>query len=55
MREASVEAWRATLGAAFRHIERWNELGDKGFERLRAFYTVEAMVDAYESAITAVL
>jgi glycosyltransferase involved in cell wall biosynthesis len=55
VRDASVEAWRAALDTALRHTETWNDFGDKGFERMRTFYTVEAMADAYESAITAVL
>jgi GT2 family glycosyltransferase/glycosyltransferase involved in cell wall biosynthesis len=55
VRDASVEAWRAALATALRHTETWNDLGDKGFERMQTFYTVEAMADAYESAITAVL
>lgn len=55
VRDTSVEAWRAALDTALRHPETWNDLGEKGFERMRTRYTAEAMADAYESAITAAL
>ena len=53
--DISVEGWRAALDTALRHTEMWKELGERGFERMRKLYTVEAMADAYESAIAAVL
>jgi glycosyltransferase involved in cell wall biosynthesis/GT2 family glycosyltransferase len=55
VRDASVEEWRAALDTALRNTETWNDLGDKGFEQMQTRYSVEAMADAYESAITAVL
>jgi hypothetical protein len=53
--DVSVEGWRGALDTALRHTEDWNELGERGFCRMRKFYTVEAMADAYESAIAAAL
>ena len=53
--DISVAGWRTALDAALRHVETWNDLGEKGFERMREVYTVEAMADAYESAIAAVV
>jgi glycosyltransferase involved in cell wall biosynthesis len=53
--DVTVDGWRAALDDALRHRETWHELGQLGFERMRKLYTVEAMADAYESAIAAVL
>jgi glycosyltransferase involved in cell wall biosynthesis len=53
--DLSVDGWRAALGTALRHTETWNDLGQRGFGRMQKLYTVEAMADAYESAIAAVL
>jgi glycosyltransferase involved in cell wall biosynthesis/GT2 family glycosyltransferase len=52
--DVSVAGWRAALDDALRHTQTWNDLGEKGFERMQTLYTVEAMADAYESAIAAV-
>ncbi|AKS30605.1 glycosyltransferase [Mycolicibacterium goodii] len=53
--DISVAGWRAALDAALRRRDEWQALGDRGFERMATCYTVEAMADAYEEAITAVL
>jgi glycosyltransferase involved in cell wall biosynthesis len=53
--DISVSGWRTVLEAALREIETWNQLGERGFERMREVYTIEAMADAYESAIAAVV
>jgi glycosyltransferase involved in cell wall biosynthesis/GT2 family glycosyltransferase len=53
--DVSVAGWRVALEGALHNREPWNELGKQGFERMRKLYTVEAMADAYESAIAAVL
>ncbi|WP_319445959.1 MULTISPECIES: glycosyltransferase [unclassified Mycobacterium] len=53
--DVSVAGWRAALEHALYQRETWNELGQQGFERMRKLYTIEAMADAYESAIDAVL
>lgn len=52
---ATVEDWRAGLVTAMADRERLTVLGDKGFERCSALYTVDAMADAYEHAIDTVL
>ncbi|WP_158166246.1 glycosyltransferase [Mycolicibacterium smegmatis] len=52
--DISVAGWRAALDNALRHTDDWQALGDKGFERMAAHYTVEAMADAYEQALAAV-
>lgn len=53
--DVSVAGWRAALDDALRHTDTWRELGERGFERMRNLYTIEAMADAYETAIAAVL
>jgi len=50
----SVEGWRTAIGSALRQVDKWKAMGEKGFERMNALYTVDAMADAYESAIAAV-
>ncbi len=53
--EANVEQWRAGLTYAMADRERLTALGDKGYQRCSALYTVDAMADAYENAIDATL
>ncbi|PJK23182.1 glycosyltransferase [Mycolicibacterium goodii] len=52
--DISVSGWRAALDSALQRPQTWPSLGDNGFERMSAHYTVEAMADAYETALTAV-
>ncbi len=52
--QLDVAGWRAALRALLSAPESWEAMGDKGFERMRANYTIEAMADAYEAAIEAV-
>lgn len=52
--DISVAGWRAALDTALRSRDEWQTLGDRGFERMKEHYTVEAMADAYEEALTAV-
>lgn len=51
VREVTVEGWRDALRALLSRPGDWAALGEKGFARMSAHYTVEAMADAYESAI----
>lgn len=52
--DVTVEGWREALRELLARPEEWAALGDRGFERMREHYTVEAMADAYEAAFTAV-
>lgn len=52
--DISVTGWRSALSDALHRTESWTALGEKGFERMAARYTVEAMADSYEAAIAAV-
>ncbi|MBU9766756.1 glycosyltransferase [Mycobacterium sp. TNTM28] len=51
--DISVAGWRTALDAALRDLSGWKELGDSGFRRMVERYTIEAMADAYETAIAA--
>jgi glycosyltransferase involved in cell wall biosynthesis/GT2 family glycosyltransferase len=51
--DISVAGWRAALDDALRRTESWHALGERGFQRMAQHYTVEAMADSYEAAITA--
>lgn len=50
----TVGGWREALRDLLARPQEWTELGDRGFERMRENYTVEAMADAYEAAFSAV-
>ncbi|MBS4103478.1 glycosyltransferase [Tsukamurella paurometabola] len=52
VRDVTVEGWREALRTLLSRPEDWPALGDRGFERMREHYTVEAMADAYEAAFT---
>lgn len=54
VREVTVEDWREVLRGLLAHPHEWAALGDRGFERMREHYTVEAMADAYEAAFATV-
>lgn len=51
----SVSAWRTQLAEILADPDALPAIGERGFERLRSHYTVEAMTDAYLDAIAAVL
>ncbi|CAM3357705.1 Glycosyl transferase family 1 [Tsukamurella hominis] len=53
--DVSVAGWRAAMTDLLAHPQDWRALGDRGFERVRANYSVEAMADAYEAAFDGVL
>ncbi|OBJ54187.1 glycosyltransferase [Mycobacterium sp. 1423905.2] len=50
----SVSGWRSRLAEILAEPSELPTVGHRGFERLRAHYTVEAMTDAYVDAIEAV-
>ncbi|GAB3133845.1 hypothetical protein GCM10027289_24420 [Tsukamurella serpentis] len=52
--DITVDGWREALRRMLSHTQRWNELGERGFERMSRQYTVEAMADAYQVAFEAV-
>jgi glycosyltransferase involved in cell wall biosynthesis len=52
--DISAAGWRAALDAALRQPDTWQSMGDRGFERMSTHYTIEAMADAYETALAAV-
>ncbi len=52
--DISVAGWRAVLTDLLSRPQSWRETGDRGFERMREHYTIEAMADSYEAAIEAV-
>ena len=51
----TVSAWRDQLARILAEPAALPEVGQRGFERMRAHYTVDAMTDAYVEAIEAVL
>jgi glycosyltransferase involved in cell wall biosynthesis/GT2 family glycosyltransferase len=51
----SVEGWRECLAEILADPDALPSVGQRGFERMRKHYTVEAMADAYLDAINAVL
>ncbi|MDV3125577.1 glycosyltransferase [Mycobacterium sp. 21AC1] len=52
--DISVSGWRGALGNVLCRTEDWPAAGERGFQRMAAHYTVEAMADSYEAAIAAV-
>lgn len=53
--DVTVDGWRAAMTDLLAHPETWPALGDRGFERMRANYSIEAMADGYEAAFAGVL
>lgn len=53
--DISVAGWRKALEKALTESGAWGEVGNRGFDRMRSQYTIEAMADAYEAAIEAVV
>lgn len=53
--EVTVDGWRAAMTDMLAHPQEWAALGDRGFDRMRSNYSVEAMADAYEVAFAGVL
>lgn len=53
--DVTVEGWRAALIDLFDRRDDLPAMADRGFERMRDLYTIEAMADAYEVAIAEVL
>jgi glycosyltransferase involved in cell wall biosynthesis len=51
----TVRGWRDELGRILAEPHALPEVGRRGFERMQARYTVEAMTDAYVDAIGSVL
>lgn len=52
--DITVDGWQSGLANALGQRDSWREIGVRGFERMRAEYTIEAMADSYEQAISAV-
>ncbi|GAC67484.1 glycosyltransferase [Gordonia soli] len=52
--EPTVEAWRSRLAEVLTDRRRLVEVGARGRDRMAAEYTVDAMADAYETAIAEV-
>ncbi len=48
--DVTVEGWRRALVDLFDRRADLPELADRGFERMREHYTIDAMADGYESA-----
>lgn len=53
--DVTVEGWRAALASVLDDRAELPALATRGLERMRDHYTIEAMADAYEDAIAAVL
>ncbi|MGX9296188.1 glycosyltransferase [Tsukamurella paurometabola] len=53
--DITVDGWRAELIDLLAHPEAWPESGDRGFQWMRANYSIEAMADGYETAFAGVL
>jgi len=53
--EPTVDAWRSVLRRIFEDPSQLTTLSANGFKRCLANYTVDAMADAYEEAITGLL
>jgi glycosyltransferase involved in cell wall biosynthesis len=53
--DVSVKGWRSAIADILANPDVLPEMGYRGFERMSAHYTVEAMTDAYLDAIGAVL
>lgn len=53
--QPTVAVWRETLAGILAEPERLPVVGQSGFERVRAHYSVEAMTDAYLDSMEAVL
>ncbi|MBJ8340468.1 glycosyltransferase [Antrihabitans sp. YC3-6] len=52
--DITVDGWRRALRGLLEQPQTWPALGDRGFDRMRERYTIEAMADAYEAAIAGV-
>jgi glycosyltransferase involved in cell wall biosynthesis len=50
----SVENWRSTLAEVIAAPDDLPAIGERGYERMRTNYTIEAMADAYVAAIESV-
>lgn len=48
--DVTVDGWRRALVELFDRRADLPELADRGFERMREHYTIDAMADGYESA-----
>jgi glycosyltransferase involved in cell wall biosynthesis/GT2 family glycosyltransferase len=48
--DISVAGWRDALADLLARPQDWRDLGERGFDRMRERYTIEAMADAYEAA-----
>lgn len=55
VQDVTVDGWRAALTDLLAHPEAWPVLGERGFDRMRANYSIEAMADGYEAAFAGVL
>jgi glycosyltransferase involved in cell wall biosynthesis len=53
--DVSVKGWRSAIADILANPDVLPEMGYRGFERMSAHYTVEAMTDAYLDAIGAVI
>jgi glycosyltransferase involved in cell wall biosynthesis len=53
--DVTVQGWRSALTSVLDDPARLPALADRGLARMRDHYTIEAMADAYEHAITEVL
>ena len=53
--DVTVAGWQRAITEVFDRRDDLPDLADRGFERMRHHYTIEAMADGYESAIAAVL
>ncbi len=53
--DVTVQGWRHALAAVLDDPAGLPALADRGLSRMRDHYTIEAMADAYENAITEVL
>ncbi|KQX74985.1 glycosyltransferase [Aeromicrobium sp. Root472D3] len=53
--DVTVQGWRTALAAVLDDPTGLSALADRGLARTRDHYTIEAMADAYENAITEVL
>ncbi|GAA4397374.1 hypothetical protein GCM10023147_32650 [Tsukamurella soli] len=52
--DVTVDGWRTALADLLARPGDWQGMGERGFERMRELYTIEAMADAYERAFEAV-
>jgi len=49
--DVTVDGWRSALADLFARQADLQPMADRGYERMRELYTIEAMADAYEHAI----